>query len=815
MLKDSLKKPGKWLVLLLLLVFWGRLVNTAASKSVTFDETLHIFQGALYWEGDRLYSVVQNPPLVNALIGVPVSLAFEPNFPYPIEIISNWLQVSKTFMWQINSNGLQMIWTGRLAIMLLSMMLGTLLHRWARQLFKSTLAGLLALFLYTFDPNILAHSFLATTDLGLAFFFVLAAYLVWQYWRDPGQHNRPLYLGVGIAIGLVIAAKFSGIIMVPALIIVGGYRWITRSKRQNVAQAGTGNTIPVPGLLRTISEIGGWLLIAAMVFLVIYRFDFETLNLDFTWQRDHLLTGHSAYFFGHQSTRGWLLYFPVVFLIKTPIPVLILLLIGSALFVIRRPLDWERLWPLAIAAGVAGAGLNSRVNIGYRYLLPILPLLYIGLAQLGQPGYLRSRYTRAAIGIALLLTAIVSLWFHPHYLAYFNQLAGGPDNGWKIVVDSNIDWGQDIQALSDYLTENDISMPNISYFGSSTLEAYGIQGKTILAWPLAKENPLYDSFYPDRPAPGVYVFSVTQLQGVYLDNPDRFRWFLERAPKDKVGYSLFVYDVAADGGPVGLALSGIGISTIEPADYDRAFDSNDVRPRWFNAPTSFLWPGGGGVSQVWSAIGDGHFPEHPFLRRLYSASPALSGEQTIDGVRWRYHLYSWPASPIQALLQNELKSDNLFTDLGWSSKESVRADEWQDERLPLDTAVFGETLKLLGYETNGDVSPGQSLELLTLWHVQQVPAVSLKIFVHLLDGDGEIVAQHDGLDVLSGGLMAGDELAQLHAIQLPDNLPDGNYALQLGVYEAETGARLPVDQTGGHKVMLHKFIISRGNSGAE
>ncbi|MGD2049702.1 MAG: glycosyltransferase family 39 protein, partial [Chloroflexota bacterium] len=423
-------------------------MNTAATKSVTYDEIKHVFMGVLYWEGDNLYSVVQNPPLVNAIIGVPVSLGFDPQFPIPIQFDSNWLKVSQAFMWELNENGLEMLWAGRLGIMLVSVLLGALVYRWAGQLFSSTRAGLLALILYTFDPNILAHSFLSTTDIGLAFFLTWAAYLVWRHWRDSGQATLLIYLVAGLAIGTALAAKFSGLIILPALLLIAGYRWITSR-----AHAGRWSKLMSKqparlSLFRTIVEVSGWILIAGLVFLLIYRFDFEILKLDFTLQREHQLNGHSAYFWGELGNDGWPLYFPITFAIKTPIPVLLLLLFSLLLLIFRRHLDWERLWPLIIVAGFFMAGILSRVNIGYRYLLPVLPLLYVVVAQLGQPGYLTSRSARSAVAAALALTIFVSLWAHPHYLAYFNQLVGGPDKGWKYLADSNIDWGQDLQALS-------------------------------------------------------------------------------------------------------------------------------------------------------------------------------------------------------------------------------------------------------------------------------------------------------------------------------------------------------------------------------
>lgn len=808
MLRDSLKNPIKWVVLLLLLFFWGRLVDTAATKSITYDEIKHIFQGALYWEGDELYSVVQNPPLVNAIIGLPVSLAFEPNLPHPIEVVSNWLKLSKAFMWEINNNGLQMIWAGRLGIMLLSVLLGALIYRWAGQLFQSARAGLLALLLYTFDPNILGHSFLATTDIGLAFFLALAAYFVWRYWRNPNQASPSVYLAAGLAIGMTLAAKFSGLIIVPALILIACYRWFTTFVRHNHWSKPISKQSPRLSLFRTAAELVGWMLIAGFVFLLIYRFDLKILRMDFAWQRDHQLNGHSAYFFGELGQEGWPLYFPIAFVIKTPIPVLFLLLIGGLLFFLRRQFDWERLLPLVIVAGFFLAGVFSRVNIGYRYLLPALPLLYVVLAQLGQPRYLRSRFAQAWIVAALVLTLFLSLMTHPHYLAYFNQLAGGPDDGWKILADSNIDWGQDLQALSEYLDQNKIDLPSISWFGTATLEAYGIQASSIPV----NETSVYDPFYPERPSPGVYVLSVTQLLGVYLDNPDFFHWFQEQEPDDKVGYSLFIYDVPADGQPVGLALSGIGISAIDPEDFEQFFNSNDVRPRWYDARTSFVWPGGQSEA-VWAAVGDGHWPRYTALLELYPSSGALlhgRGEDELD-----YKLFEIDDSPITSRLsQISRENTRFYYDPTWLPGASFPSEGWNSAHHTLTgTALFDDTLELLGYQLllQGPIKPGSDLEMLSYWRIHRPPEGQFKAFIHLLDDSGELIAQNDALDVRMEGLMSGDEIAQFHAIELPVELPAGSYFLQIGLYDVGTQERLEVpvdDNYKADRLILEQVMIN-------
>ncbi len=794
-----LSRYGRWIALGLLLFFFGRLLATAQIKSATYDEILHVFQAALYWLNGTLYSVVQNPPLIHSLLGLPLALTFDPLFPDGIEPISNWLRLSKSFMWETNEYGLQMLAVARLGTIWLATLLGALVYRWSGQLFSAKASGLLALLIFTFDPNILAHAHLATTDLGTAFFFTLTAYLVWRYWRADSAPSRRLYLAVGIAIGLALAAKFSGLILVPAIVAIAVYRLLSTHAR-------------AADWVRSALEIAGWLLVAAFVFLLVYRFNWQTLSLDFTWQREHQLQGRLGFLLG-EFAKGWWYYFPLILAIKTPLSTLFLFLLSVGLFLWRRSWQWQTLWPLLLGAGIFAASMLSRVNIGYRYLLPMLAPMAVFLGQLAQPGYLRSRLGQVSAAAAVLLTLGVSLAAHPHYLAYFNRLAGGPDNAWRIVVDSNIDWGQDLHGLARYMDEEGYDYVNANWLGTAPLEAYGINGRTVLGWPAAKEDPLYDWFYPARPAPGFYAFSVTQLQGLYLKGDKaRFDWFKQRRPLDKIGYSLFVYDVPADGDEVGLALSGIGISTIAEEDFDDAFQSNDVLPRWYDGRSSLLWPGGsrqGLAGAAWAAVGDGHLPQNEALRALYPQSgPSLRG---VGAGGLQYSLFQWAESPTDSLLAAG-DSSALKTRFRWSPEPVLGSSLWDEESRPLqEPAVLGDVLQLKGYQPlwSGPLQPGQQVELLSFWEVRQSPSQELKLFLHVLDDQGEIVAQHDALDVLSTGLQPGDELVQLHSVTLPLDLQAREVGLQIGAYQTVNFRRLPLQGDLSDRLLLDKYPVSQ------
>lgn len=800
MKKRSLfEKTTPLLAAALLVFFFWRIWHTANVQSNTFDEAIHMFNGVMYWQRGDLFSITQNPPLVDALVGLAVRVVLHPALPFDTAVWQslNWWDISHAFLWEIGNDGLVLMAVGRFVITMLAMLLGALVYRWSGQLFHSRAAGLLTLLLFTFDPNILAHSALTTTDLGIAFFLTLAAYLVWRYWS--GRGGTAVYLLAGVSIGLAFSAKFSATILVPAIGIILVYRGLTEraSGRQ---------------WLRMGLEAAGWLLLALFVLSLCYHFQLDLLMSEYTWQRQHHLEGHPSFLLGEISTTGWWYYIPLAFAIKTPVAVLLLLVIALGLLVVRRQFGWQIVWPLLLAAGVFGGVLVLLVNIGFRYILPMLPFLYVVLGQLAVSGYLKRPLLKTAVAVTVVMAVLASLFAHPYYLAYFNQLAGGSENGWKILADSNVDWGQDIQRLGQYMSEHGIESVNIAAFGQRDLSAYSVTGQDLAQW--AAADVAADEFYPAQPAPGTYAISVTELHGVYADDPERYAWFLNREPAAKIGHALFVYEVEPAGEPVSVALSGLGVGQIAPEDFAAVFGSNDVRISHFDARTSLLWPVGE-TDVVWTAVSASTHPQHPALADLSTLATDSIITQTVEGRAdsAAVQLQRWPQSPLSQLLQSDANG-RLQSEYRWSAEPTVSSLAWDAQDVLAGTAVFAETLTLLAYEPLEEQmpSPGQPLFLMSYWHVNQTPAGQLKIFLHLIDEQGQVAAQFDGLDVETRRLRRGNEIAQLHTIWLPPELPPGQYGLQLGVYDSETGLRFSVptgDQQTTDRLLLNSITVGK------
>ena len=534
----------RYLATALFLLSFGLALTSAVQKSPTMDEQNHIARGAAYLgTGDPRLSV-EHPPLVNVLSALPAHLLLDLRL--PLDTIwweaGEWYHFADLFLWEANPNAEQIVFLARLPIIGLGLALAALVFRWANARFGPW-AGLLAAAFCALDPNILAHGRLSTTDVGGTFFAFLAAYVFWKALRRP---SVPRVLWAGLALGLAFAAKLSALLFGPILglaVLLGG--------------------VPGgPGRARRLWGRMGFLLVVVLLGLLVvwatYRFQVGPLGeggptvpappyvrgvravLDFA------AGGRPGYLLGQISTEGWWYYFPVAFAVKTPLVTLVGLLMATGV-VLRSP-SRDDLLILVPPMAFFLASTAARLNLGYRHLLPVLPFLAVHVGRLASPTscFLLSaprvaRYLTIALIVAL---AFSTLSIYPHFLAYFNLVGGGPQRGWHILVDSNIDWGQDLKGLRAWMEKEEVERVRLSWFGSAYPEAYGITYDLLPGVPhgfLTWEDP---PFNREQPEPGVYVISVTNLVGVIFPDHDLFAWFRDRPPDDRIGYSLFIYRVA-------------------------------------------------------------------------------------------------------------------------------------------------------------------------------------------------------------------------------------------------------------------------------
>jgi len=537
---------ARFLAALLLLSFFALALTSAIQKSPTMDEQNHIARGAAYLgTGDPRLSV-EHPPLVNVLSALPAHLLLD--LTLPLDTVwweaGEWYHFADLFLWQVNGDFRQIVFLARLPIIGLGMLLVSLVFRWASEILGPW-GGLVAALFCGLDPNILAHTRLATTDLGGTFFIFFAAYAFWRLLSKPSVGRVII---AGLALGLAFSAKLYALLFAPIFACLLLVRWWR--KRDGVF------LLRAAGLMTLLAGI------ALFVVWGVYGFQVGSLNGgEFVVPAAPYIKGVKAilsfagggrpgYLLGDVSKQGWWYYFLVAFLVKTPLPTLLAL--GLAIYsAIQYRI--RSLWGIAWSPLLYFLVLTfSRLNLGYRHLLPVLPFLAVYLGRLsdlsGGAIFAINRlsvgkWITLFLGVALVVSTLV---IYPHFLSYFNPIAGGAENGWHVLVDSNIDWGQDVELLRRWVAEEGIGQIRLGLFGTAHPEAYGIDCILLPGTPhggLLWNDPPFD---PNQPEPGIYVISVTNLVGLNASDGNPYAWFRSRSPDEKIGYSLFVYKVGND-----------------------------------------------------------------------------------------------------------------------------------------------------------------------------------------------------------------------------------------------------------------------------
>lgn len=486
--------------------------------SAAFDEPPHLASGYAYLKTGQFQLNSQHPPLIKLLCAAPLLLV-APRF----DIDEQAWNPEQTDEWALGYRFLctndadRLLWLGRLPVALLSLLLGFYVYRWARELFGE-LAGLVALTLCAFSPTVIAHARLVTFDVPLAAFSTLALYHLWRHARSGSWAHLTM---AGLGLGLALASKFSAAILILAFVILLAWARLRPPR-------GSGSYSLLASLLVTVA-------LAALVVQATYFFSSDLL----VWWKglaqvnaDHDPT-YPYYLMGRFQPGGWWYYFLAAFVIKTPIPTLILLalsIVFARRFAAQLPLDEAFLLIPILLYVVATSAMAD--NMGIRYLLPIYPLLFVFVSRLARalPGRTAVRLVAAALA---LWYAGGTLLIFPDHLAYFNELVGGPRRGHLWLDDSNIDWGTDLKRLKRWMDRHGIERIKLHYAPQSCPEYYGIRA-----------DPVTESEWGGTPPPGVYAMGTHLLiRGEYYARQRGVKtdWLSRYKPIGRVGYSIYIF----------------------------------------------------------------------------------------------------------------------------------------------------------------------------------------------------------------------------------------------------------------------------------
>ena len=521
-----LERHGRIVAVALVVFASIRIIATYTVFSHTYDEPAHIACG-MEWLDKGFYKwEPQHPPLARVATALGPYLLGTRSQNTPNGDLASMTKEGLAILYYGHHYDLTLA-LARLGILPFFWIACLVVYSWGRRYFSKSVA-VVAVFLFSFLPPVLAHAGLATTDMPLTA-FLGAAFLSGLIWVErPTLGHAALF---GASTGLAMLSKFSTLVFLPAgvgLALV----WYFVTERPKLGWL-------VGAAKKRIPSFGLAVLIACLLVWAGYRFSFSKVPAPELFQgiqdvMRHNAEGHPSFLLGERSNTGFWYFYPVVLAVKTPMAFLLLVAAGLT-FAIRKR-EWFRRAgpPLAFSAGIVLVGLFTHINIGVRHILPV----YIGFSLLAAAAAVHwlelgraRKWIPIVLAVLLVWLAGSSLLSHPDYLAYFNELAfGEPQN---ILVDSDLDWGQDIKRLATRLRQ---------------------AGAQQLRWvPLQVTDFEKEFGFPPidmhmdvvNPAPGWSAVSMTVLKqrrlGLWDSYPGVTVWPDRIKPTEKVGKSIWLW----------------------------------------------------------------------------------------------------------------------------------------------------------------------------------------------------------------------------------------------------------------------------------
>jgi 4-amino-4-deoxy-L-arabinose transferase-like glycosyltransferase len=543
----------------LLIIFAAQNIVEMRQESATADEAVHLSAGFTYLLKRDFRLNPEHPPLLKLLCAAPL-LALHPrvNFDDPA-----WTSPRKEYAFgsrflYVNDADRLLFW-GRIPIVLLGLLLGAVVFRWSQQLYGN-IPGFFALGFYVFCPNIIAHSHLITSDLGVSAFLTLSLYFLWRY-SERGK-NLSLVWG-SLAMGAALASKFSALIFFPLAVALawcfyrpgvassstdGSQRAGAEGKKPDTLSGRNSKRKPTGfsasgNFWKALLQADRGKVVAVVAFVVLAwvvvdlsylgSFSPKLYLRGVSLVNENHLPDFPFYLHGELKAGGWWYYFIVTFLVKTTVPLLLVILAGLAHFLKNFQKEWKRAAFLLLPGFACFAAVSALADpLGVRYLLPIFPLFIIFSSRLVK--YFSDYRAVSWALVALLAWHITtSLAAFPNSLSYFNEFVGGPSHGTQWLDDSNVDWGQGMKRLKKTLDEHSIDSVILLPFSLySNPNYYGIR---CTRPPRQEWEEIFS-----HPQPGIYAVSanwVARAKGLGYD------WKKQYPILAHVGYSMFIFEV--------------------------------------------------------------------------------------------------------------------------------------------------------------------------------------------------------------------------------------------------------------------------------
>jgi hypothetical protein len=643
------KRPTwqEWVLFAAMIVLFGSMAYAASvKKSAAFDEQYHLAAGTSYLATGDFRLASTHPPLAGLLAatGLP-----RQGYVVPLEHNSwhegNLFAFADEFLWRANTDAQALLIAGRVPIIMLACILLAGIWLWAREMWGRWPAWV-ALWLAVFDPNVLANSRLITSDLPLTAFLFGAMWWFWRWLKWPSFINLLL---VGLFGGLAMGSKFTGLLFWPVALLC---LLIAPERDQHWRSR--------------LAGFAGMGLVGIGTLWVVYRFDIGPVDsfplafafpAPFFWesllQTFVKLPVESAaklnFLLGNVSAGGWWYYFPVALLVKTPLATLLLAMLGG--WMALHDKTWREkvcVWLLPLA--FLTLGMTGVLTIGYRHILPAVPflLLLAGYAG-GKLAQIRSRgrlLPQVLLALLLFWSLFRTARIHPHQEAYFNELAGNWTNWSNILVDSNLDWGQDLILLRHLMHDFGLAEVNLAYFGMAYPEQYGIKYRPLPGYLKFVTGPEIAAFNSFTPAPGWYAISATSLRlgALTPETAATYTIFQEMEPVGRAGYSIYLYYIAED---VYAEVNRIVVNST-PAVQLSAMDLG-IQPgqrtvvKWAKSAGTTIYPLGEGFAEEYTPVG-ANFADVMTLLGVKLERTAVSSAQPLNLILyWQVGHQTMPA----------------------------------------------------------------------------------------------------------------------------------------------------------------------------
>jgi hypothetical protein len=590
--------PAVIVVAALLALFAFRSWRAVEHESPTFDEPVHFLDGVAAWKLHDFRLNTEHPVLWKLWAALPV-LGAGFHFDTSNE---DWQQtpttrqratpfVVETLFRTPGNDTRTLLARGRFMMLLVGIALGGMIALWAWRV-GGGLAACVAVFVYSLDPNFLAHAPLVTNDVAFSLAFCATMYCVWRVGIRAGWKEL---LALILWFGVVVQVKYSGLVVGPIVLALLGVRaltpepWLILGRRvsDRKVRAGFVGALAICAILLAFAAIWGaygfrygvapnpqvhldptslvhWDIVSrhaspgdqpprgeplpgespgagTRVLLALQRFHVLPEAFLNGLLYVHVRAGSPlslSYFLGRTWSEGHWSYFPVAMLAKTPIATLLAFVLagGVLLLVVRAAWRTSRsnlLWlglcfvvpPLVYFVG----GMAANLNIGVRHVFPVYPFLFIATGIAAAAAWReRGRFALPAGAVLAVAISVESLAASPHYLSFFNAAVGGARGGFRLLGDSNLDWGQGLPLLADWQQRNPTAVVQLAYFGNAPPEYYGVHATNVV-----DEKTGLIALKQNR---GVVAVSATILQLMTFDR--------NVEPLFVLGGSLYLYRVA-------------------------------------------------------------------------------------------------------------------------------------------------------------------------------------------------------------------------------------------------------------------------------